>query len=130
MDFDTRKVVRVNTVREKYRLGGKYYFGMVNIETNDGDYFEKMAAGNHIKITLTGPRPLKNYFAQSYTMGSNPNIPDFRNQLLWKPTISIEGKEMGLSFYTSEVTGEYEVSLEGFSIYGRPVVVKEIFTVN
>ncbi len=130
LDFDTRTVVRVNTVREKYRLGGKYYFGMVNIETNEGDYFEKMGDGNHIKMGLTSPRPLKNYFTQSYTIDSNPNIPDFRNQLLWKPTISLEGKEMDLSFYTSEVTGEYEVSLEGFSIYGRPVVVKETFTVN
>ncbi len=130
LDFDTRKVVRVNTVREKYRLGGKYYFGMVNIETNEGDYFEKMASGNYLKMALTSPRSVKNYFTQLYTIDSNPIIPDFRNQLLWKPSISIEGKEMKFSFYTSEVTGEYEVNLEGFSIYGRPVVVKETFTVN
>lgn len=129
MDFDTRTVVRVNTVREKYRLGGKYYFGMVNIKTNEGDYFEKIGSGL-TTIALTSPRPLKNYFTQSYTIDSKPNIPDFRNQLFWEPTISMEGKELDLSFYTSEVTGEYEVKLEGFSIYGRPVIIRETFTVN
>lgn len=131
LDFDTRTVKSINTVREKYRLGGKYYFGMVNVVTNEGDYFDRLASSNSlIKYELDAPRPIKNYFGQIYSQESTQRIPDFRDQLLWKPTISLDGKELAWSFYTSEVDGEYEVTLEGFSIYGRPVTATETFTVN
>ncbi len=130
LDFDTRTVKTVNTVREKYRIGGKYYFGMVNIVTNEGAYFDVLNDANITKLELDSPRPIKNYFNQKHLPDSNDRIPDLRGQLLWKPTVSFEGKELDLSFYTSEVTGEYEVVLEGFSIYGRPVAIRESFSVN
>ena len=62
LDFDTRTVVRINTVREKYRLGGKTYFGMVNIETIEGNYFDQLVGAGITKIRLTRSRPLKKYF--------------------------------------------------------------------
>ncbi|TMM57108.1 hypothetical protein FEE95_11495 [Maribacter algarum] len=130
LDFDTRTVKSVNTVREKYRIGGKYYFGMVNIVTNEGSYFDALNDANITKWELDSPRPIKNYFNQKHLVDSNERIPDLRGQLFWKPTISFEGKELDLSFYTSEVPGEYEVVLEGFSIYGRPVAIRESFLVE
>lgn len=130
LDFDTRTVARINTVREKYRLGGKTYFGMVNIETIAGDYFDQISGDGIIKTTLTRTKPLKKYYAQTYDSESDKRIPDFRDQLLWRPNVSFKDTEMALSFYTSEVAGDYEVVLEGFSIYGRPVIVKKSFVVN
>ena len=130
LDFDTRTAKSINTVREKYRIGGKYYFGMVNIVTNEGNYFDLLKNANITDFELDSPRPIKNYFNQIYTSESDNRIPDFRNQLLWKPTVPFEGKEMALSFYTSEVAGAYEVILEGFSIYGRPVTIMKSFTVE
>jgi len=134
LEFDTRTVERINTVREKYRLGGKTYFGMVNIETKENNYFDLFNGDGITKIALSRPKPLKKYFMQSYdttdTTDANKRIPDFRDQLLWQPNIKLEGSTMDLSFYTSDVSGEYEVTLEGFSIYGRPVVLKKSFVVN
>lgn len=130
LDFNTRTVARINTVREKYRMGGKTYFGMVNIETIEGNYFEQISGDGITKATLTRPKPLKKYYAQTYNAESNHRIPDFRDQLLWLPELDFEGTEMELSFYTSEIAGDYEVVLEGFSIYGRPVLIKKSFVVN
>jgi hypothetical protein len=130
LDFNTRTVARINTVREKYRMGGKTYFGMVNIETIEGNYFEQISGDGITKTNLTRTKPLKKYFAQTYNEESNRRIPDFRDQLLWKPDLTFEGTEMELSFYTSEIAGDYEVVLEGFSIYGRPVNIKKSFVVN
>jgi len=130
LDFDTRTVKTINTVREKYYLGGQYYFGMINIITNKGNYYDDVYANAVTKYEMDSPRRTKHYFNQEYTEDTNPRIPDFRKQLLWSPTIDLEGKEFDLSFYTSEVAGEYEIILEGFSIYGRPVVAVETFTVN
>ncbi|KAG1648089.1 hypothetical protein GQR58_030102 [Nymphon striatum] len=130
LDFNTRTVARINTVREKYRMGGKTYFGMVNIETIEGNYFEQISGDGITKTNLTRTKPVKKYFAQTYNEESNRRIPDFRDQLLWKPDLTFEGTEMELSFYTSEIAGDYEVVLEGFSIYGRPVNIKKSFVVN
>lgn len=130
LDFNTRTVERINTVREKYRMGGKTYFGMVNIETIEGIYFDQIGGDGITKTILTRTKPLKKYYAQTYNAESNNRIPDFRDQLLWQPNLSFEGTEMELSFYTSEIAGNYEVVLEGFSIYGRPVMIKKSFVVN
>ena len=98
--------------------------------TKDANYFDLVITSGMTKIELDRPRLPKRYYAQTHTSGSNNRIPDFRDQLLWRPSVTIEGKELGLSFFTSELPGEYEVSLEGFSIYGRPVAIKESFTVE
>ncbi len=130
LEFDSRLIKTVNTVREKFSMGGTIYFGMINLVTKDGNYFDLVNTSGMTKIELDRPRLPKRYFAQTYMEQSNNRIPDFRDQLLWQPNISFEGKEMGLSFFTSEVPGEYELSLEGFSIYGRPVAIKKTITVE
>lgn len=130
LEFDTRTVKSIHTVRQKYLLGGKYYYGMVSIVTNTGNYFDQLDNHHITKHQLNSPQAEKNYFNQNYPEGVTLRIPDFRNQLVWKPSISFEGRELDFSFYTSDVEGEYEVILEGFSIYGRPVTVTETFTVN
>lgn len=130
LEFDSRLIKTVNTVREKFSMGGKIYFGMVNLVTKDGNYFEIVNATGMTKIELDRPRLPKRYFDQKHTELSNDRIPDFRDQLLWQPNIIFEGKEENFSFYTSEVPGEYELSLEGFSIYGRPVAVTKTITVE
>ncbi len=129
LEFDTRTVARINTVREKYRLGGKTYFGMVSIETNNGTYFDELVGEGYTKYAMNSVKPVKKHFRQVHNEQTNVRIPDYRSQLLWEPAITFNGKERDFSFYTSEVAGEYEVVLEGFSIYGRPVTVKTSFRV-
>ena len=130
LDFDSRLIKTVNTVREKFYMGGTIYFGMVNLVTKDGNYFDQINATGITKIELDRPRLSKRYFSQAHELDTVDRIPDFRDQLLWQPSINLEGKEISLSFFTSELPGEYELSLEGFSIYGRPVAVKKMITVK
>ncbi len=130
LEFDSRLIKTVNTVREKFTMGGTTYFGMVNLVTKEGNYFDLVNNSGMTKIALDRPRLPKRYYAQEHPIDSASRIPDFRDQLLWQPTISLEGKELGLSFFTSEVPGKYELSLEGFSIYGRPVAIKRTITVE
>lgn len=130
VEFDSRLIKTVNTVREKFSMGGTIYFGLINLVTKDGNYFELVNSTGMTKFDLNRPRLPKRYFNQSYSETTNPRIPDFRDQLLWRPNISFEGSQMDLSFFTSEVPGEYELRLEGFSIYGRPVAVTKMITVE
>jgi hypothetical protein len=130
LEFDSRLIKSVNTVREKFSMGGAIYFGMINLVTKDGNYFDLVNKSGMTKMILNRPLLPKRYFAQKHESDTVNRIPDYRSQLLWQPSIKLDGNELGYSFFTSEVPGEYELSLEGFSIYGRPVTVKKTITVE
>ena len=61
----------------------------------------------------------------------NSRLPDFRHTLYWNPEVKVEtGKPVELSFYTSDLTGNFEVSIEGFDSEGKMVSGKSYFEVK
>ncbi len=55
---------------------------------------------------------------------------DFRYQLFWEPNLSLDKNETNLDFYTSDLAGDFEITLAGFSEKGIPISLKRIFTVE
>lgn len=46
--------------------------------------------------------------------------PDFRHTLYWNPSVETEaGIDTTLSFYTSDLEGEFKVVVEGFTLKGE-----------
>lgn len=45
-------------------------------------------------------------------------------------TMTPEKEESTFSFYTSDVKGKFEISLEGFTSGGHPISLKQDFRVN
>ncbi|MBT8303482.1 MAG: hypothetical protein KJP09_03350, partial [Bacteroidia bacterium] len=89
--------------------------------------------GEHIQlIDLKSPQQDKDYFYQDYDLQSKSadRIPDYRTQLLWEPNISLTGERLRIRFFTSDVRGTFEVSLEGFDKDGKPVSIKKYFKVE
>ena len=77
------------------------------------------------------PNPAKIYYNPDYSAGNNlKRIPDYRYQLLWEPNLSLDQKEENLSFYTSDLKGDFEVVLEGFTDEGKPVYITKNITVK
>jgi hypothetical protein len=135
LDFNARLVDKISILRDPLVLGDKKYLGMVVIETIEGDYLNRIVDHNLAINDLEMPTSLKNYFNQSYAadnMEKFKNIPDFRSQLYWNPTILIDqnSNEKNYEFYTSDISGEYEILLEGFTTYGKPITVKKTITIE
>jgi len=135
LDFNARLVDRISILRDPLVLGDKKYLGMVVIETIEGDYLNRIVDHNLAINDLEMPTSLKNYFNQSYAaenVDKFKNIPDFRSQLYWNPTILIDqnSNEKNYEFYTSDISGEYEIVLEGFTTYGKPITVKKTITIE
>ncbi|MEH6770950.1 Ig-like domain-containing protein [Maribacter arcticus] len=135
LDFNARLVDKISILRDPLVLGDKKYLGMVVIETIEGDYLNRIVDHNLAINDLEMPTSLKNYFNQSYAaenVDKFKNIPDFRSQLYWNPTILIDqnSNEKNYEFYTSDISGEYEIVLEGFTTYGKPITVKKIITIE
>ena len=130
-DYNMSNVDKVSLINEPYVYGSNLYGGMISFETKNSDF-----ATNYVKkylkpIEIQRPKPKKVYNNPDYSSGNNlKRIPDYRYQLLWEPNISLDKKECTLSFYTSDIKGNFEVVLEGFTENGQPVYVSKTIMVK
>ncbi|KPM33586.1 Hypothetical protein I595_489 [Croceitalea dokdonensis DOKDO 023] len=131
-NFDARTIEKISLIRDQFRLGGKDYQGILSVETFDGNYLESHNYVNSKVMPLAKPRPTKNYYNQRYdsdTFGYG-RIPDFRYLLFWKPHVVIANNNgYDYEFFTSDVSGEFEVVLNGFTTYGKPITITKMISV-
>lgn len=129
-EYDTRKIDKISIVPFGYVYGPKIFDGIANFTTKKQDFQNNLSGDFVIKKELLRPLPEKVYFQPSYAKEKNLRIPDFRYQLLWLPKISIKNETKEISFYTSDVKGIFELSLEGFTLDGKPVSMERTFMVE
>jgi hypothetical protein len=58
------------------------------------------------------------------------HIPDYRHQLYWNPEFTVSAPENTFEFYTSDVSGVFQVTLLGFSKSGKFIQVQRNFEVE
>ncbi|MGB5818172.1 MAG: hypothetical protein WBG90_01715 [Saonia sp.] len=133
MDYNAKKIKRILLGRDRYIMGKKIHHGVIDIETIRTDY-NIAANGMSIKeVELFRPVPKKKYFRQAYTdstYAKTVRIPDFRYQLLWLPDLKLEARKKEIVFYTSDVKGNFEIYLEGFTASGEPTSIREVISVE
>ncbi len=131
MDYSAKKVKSISFSRDKVMLGSQAFQGVLFFKTMEGGFYDDFYAPHIKNVELFKPQPRKTYFTQEYSEdGGDNRIPDFRHQLLWNPKLNISDGQKEVIFYTSDVTGAYELVVEGFTSIGNPVSVKERFTVK
>lgn len=130
--FDARSIERIRIIRDQFVLGGKQYQGMMSVETFDGDYVETFNATNALVVEFDAPLAKKNYYKQDYSSADNPfsRIPDYRRLLFWEPHLQVAGSSYNFEFFTSDIEGEYEVMLNGFTSYGKPITLSKTIYVS
>ncbi|WP_103865308.1 hypothetical protein [Aquimarina sp. I32.4] len=131
--YNAKKIKSIKLSRDKYFYGSQVFLGIIDIVTNEGDFHVNNVDKNVHPIKLFNPLPEKKYFYQKYDEASKKDsekIPDFRRQLLWIPRLKINKEEKIVNFYTSDISGVYEICLEGFNQKGTPVSVRTTITVE
>ncbi|NND15130.1 MAG: Ig-like domain-containing protein [Eudoraea sp.] len=123
-NFDARRIESIKLIRDQFQLANNDYQGMMLVSTFDGDYVEGLSAQNTATEALVPSRSVKNYFLQDYSGVGYDRVPDYRNILLWKPQMAIEEPSMDLHFFTSDLTGVFEVYLDGFTTFGKPISLR------
>lgn len=133
LNLPAKQIKKIRISRNKHFYGTYIFQGIVDFYTVEGDYYKSYYSDIITKIALFKPDERKNYFRQNYHADNKEmqdRLPDFRYQLLWLPDYNFNGQEEVISFFTSDVVGEYEIVLEGFSDAGRPVSICKTFSVN
>lgn len=130
-DYKTENIYKISVVPGVYFYGPKAFNGIISFTTKRNDYVSKETGNYILKSEIQRPLNKTIYFKQDYTDGDKYNrIPDYRYQLLWQPDLTLENKENTISFFTSDISGEYEINLEGFTQEGIPVSLRETFEVK
>jgi hypothetical protein len=132
LEYDARTVEEIMVLRHGFTIGPELYEGAFIIKTEKGNGYESFKTGSDASIMeIFKPQPKKKYYMQHY--GSNKmssRLPDDRLQLLWVPNLEFKDKETTLNFFTSDVPGEFEISIEGLTDEKLPVSIQKSIFVN
>lgn len=130
LDYSPSNIKSIRVVSKAYRYGMKLYSGIIAITTTKGDFKPRLKGDFITTFPMQSLEPTKQIKALDYTSNSLQRIPDYRNQLYWEPSLTIDSDSVSSSFYTSDVTGTFEVVLEGYSNEGTYVYTTNYFTVE
>lgn len=127
-EYNMKNVFKIEIITGRYFLGSKFFNGLISFTTFNNAFKSSQSGSSIIKSTIQRPQPKKTYYKVNYSdLNINKRIPDFRNQLIWNPEVDLRNIN---TFYTSDVSGTFEIKLEGFAKNGTPVSLIETFEVN
>lgn len=135
LEIDARTFEEISVFRQKFIFGPNIYEGAMILKTKDGNGYESVIYNGNMSIfTIRKPEASKKYFVQRYD-GLNKSesvlrLPDDRLQLLWMPELKAGGDKFGIDFFTSDVSGEFEIHLEGITADHRPVSIRKSIVVE
>ncbi len=123
-NYDPLLIYKIDVYKSKFSFGGQFFNGIISIVTYNKDYPTLTVDNNTQIYDYEGTQAHRYFYAPSYEKEENrtSRIPDFRHTLLWVPDVQIEGKSsVSIPFTTSELTGEFQVTVEGLTKDGQPV---------
>lgn len=130
INLNAKKIKRIIIRKDNYSYGTELFNGIIAIETYKGEYVPLVFEKHSKKITLFNPLNLKTYYQPNYSKNDQKRIPDFRQQLFWKPNFKLDKKTKEINFYTSDKKGIFEITVEGITNSGTFVSSKKEFTVE
>ena len=104
--------------------GGRAGDGVIAVYTRIGPIEnQEVARGPGIaNFTHPGYYKAREFYAPTYDQKRDQEKPDFRTTLYWNPTLKTgEDGKTGLSFFTSDEPGTYDVIVQGITTVGYPV---------
>ncbi|MFA9370962.1 MAG: hypothetical protein ACERIH_04575 [Labilibaculum antarcticum] len=118
------EIDKIEVMPYEYYYGKAHFYGIIHVISNDKDC-------KIDQLPLNTERYYLPLFTTNYSLNKKPDsyeqyTPDFRTDLLWEPNITLK-KDLNfeLEFIASDVKGEYELTIEGISDNGEPIVLKQ-----
>jgi hypothetical protein len=121
--FDPRKIKRLDVMTRTYFLGALSFPGIVSYSTYNGDLGGFQLNPKTLIQNYEGLQYEREFFSPIYeTQQAKANtLPDARNLLHWAPTIITDKDGRAhFEFYTSDVSGKFNIVIQGISNDGKP----------
>lgn len=133
LNLPSKSIEKITIARDQYLYGSYSFQGIMDIRTFEGDSYKNYLDNNTQSFKNEQFRVIKKYYREDYSGSKKEqkkHIPDFRNQLAWIPEIAEKENTFDINFYTSDVSGEFEIIIKGFSENGLPIYASESFIVK
>ena len=130
-EYDMANIYKISIVPGGYYYGSNAYNGIISLITKNNDFISKSKGDFILKPEMIRPLKKKIYYSPDYAdANKTARIPDYRYQIAWIPELTLDKVENVISFYTSDVSGTFEIILEGFTAKGVPISLKKSFEVK
>lgn len=128
-NYNTNNIYKIDVVNKAYSYGSRIFSGIISITTFNREYNPK--SKNIFKTQLERCISDYDYIPFNYDLDKDyKRLPDYRYQLVWESKLSLTDKNNPFYFYTSDIEGKFEISMEGFSSKGEPLSLKTYFEVK
>jgi len=120
--YNPMHIRRIDIYNEHYVFGGRDFEGIISFVTHDANlpFFQLSDESQLLIYNMPQLSPLFEFADYSTETAQNSRKPDFRHTLYWNPFVEITaGKPIELSFYTSDLSGEFKITVEGFTNDGK-----------
>ena len=131
--YDPLLIYKIEVYKEKFVFGNKRFDGMVLITTYNHDYPGLVLDEKTQIFDYEGTQVHRYFYSPSYVenTSTDSNIPDYRHTLLWMPEVEHNGQNsLTVPFSTSDLTGDYQVTVEGFTKDGKIIRGTSFFKVE
>lgn len=132
MNYDPLKVKKLEVITRRYYMGVLSLPGIVSYTTYGGDLAGFNIDPHCVVLDYEGLQLQREYYTPRYENSKQreSRLPDQRDRLFWAPFVITgrDGKQR-LEFYTSDITGSYEVLVEGLHPSGAIGASKDKFEV-
>ena len=119
--FNPLLVKGLDVVTHKYYLGSQIYNGIVSYSTYKGDATGLELNPDAVQTEYEGLQLEREFYTPVYEtpQQTGSRIPDFRNVLYWSPDVNTDSQgKATVTFYTSDLPGNYAVTLQGNTVKG------------
>jgi hypothetical protein len=133
MAFDPRKVKRLDVITRRYFLGPLSFPGVVSYSTYKNDLGGFQPDSRTLMLSYEGLQAEREFYTPRYETQPEraSTLPDTRTLLFWSPQVKTgaDGKAH-FEFYSSDVTGKFNIVVQGLSGDGKPIHSQTAFEVK
>ena len=132
-NYDPLTVERINIYYGPCVLGGYMFDGIVEMTTYRRLHQDLHLSKSSQILTYEGPQLPYRLDTPDYSEEKNrrSRMPDGRHTLLWNPDVCPDGKtSIRLPFDTSDLTGEFQATVEGVTEDGQFIYTTAVFKVE
>lgn len=133
MAFDPLKIKKLDVLTRQYYLGVMVMQGIVSYTTYQGDLAGFPLNPRAVVLDYEGLQINREFYTPAYEdrKARNSRIPDQRSLIYWNPDITLApGEKKALSFYTSDLTGNYRIDIQALAEDGSPASTSAPFAVK
>jgi hypothetical protein len=132
-NLDPDLVERIDIVKDVYFIDDYFFFGIINVITEAGDFSNVALPDHAIRLPYRVTEPVNTFLSPDYSAQESMQnrIPDFRNTLYWNPSVKTgTGNKISIEFCASDLPGDYMLDIQGITAQGDKISLKKIIRIN